>query len=210
MGLIPKVRCSRCDKSYSGLKNKCPYCGAHRGRGGKRATDTGDAAARFMIKMLLLLALVAAVISMIFINFDDEPSGGTISGGTPGIIQGTPAPESGEDGEETPTSTPTLTPPPTPPPIEATSLGIRWQFWSEGVNEMTIRVGDVIEVWAHIFPTDASGVPNWSTSEGTVANLLVNHEDLRRASIEGRSVGTTTIAVVVDGLEAEIIVRVRS
>jgi len=217
MGLIPKVKCSRCDKSYSGLKNKCPHCGAHRARGGKRAADTGDASARFMIKILLLLALVVAVISMIVINFDDEPSGGTTLGPGP-VITGTnetnenesEGGEADEDGNIIPNPEPTPTPAPTPPPVEATSLDIRWQFWAAGVNEITIRVGDEIDVWAHIFPTDATGEPRFVTSDSNVVNLRVDPEDVRNVELLGRSMGTAVITVTVDDLEAELIVRVRS
>ena len=213
MSLIPKVKCSRCDKSYSGLKNKCPYCGASRGRSGKRAADTGDNTARFMIKMLLLLALVVTVISMLVIDFDSEPTGGTILATPPPTVNQTNGEgeggEVGPDGTIIPTPIPTATPAPTPTPIEATSLGIRWQFWAEGASDMTIPVGTVIELWAQMFPTDATGEPSWSTSASTVANFTVNHEDHRRIELEARSVGVATISVMVDGLESEIIVRVR-
>ena len=215
MGLIPKVKCSRCDKSYSGLKNKCPYCGASRGRSGKRVADTGDSSARLMIKMLLLLALVVTVISMLVIDFDDEPTSGTTLGTPPPITnQGgneneNEGGEVGPDGTIISTPVPTATPAPTPTPIEATSLSIRWQFWAEGIRDMTIPVGTVIEIWAQLFPTDATGEPIWNTSASTIANFTVNHEDRRRIELEARSVGDTTISVTVDGLEAEIIVRVR-
>ena len=208
MSLIPKVKCSRCDKSYSGLKLKCPYCGAHRGRGGKRAADTGDSQARFMIKMLLLLALVVTVLSMIFINFDDEGTGGTTISGGSSVTQG-----SGENGEVNgypePTSMPTPTPAPTPTPVEATSLGIRWPFWTEGAaNDITIGVGTTMELWAQVFPTDTTATPRWTTSAGTIVNHTDDPNDLRNTTIEGRSVGNATITVTVGDLEASIIIRV--
>ena len=212
MGLIPKVKCSRCDKSYSGLKNKCPYCGASRGRSGKRVADTGDNAARFMIKMLLLLALVVTVISMLVIDFDSEPVSGTTLGTPPPVTnqgEGDEGGEMGEDGTIISSPVPTATPEPTPPAVEATSLGIRWQFWAEGVRDMTIPVGTIIELWAQVFPTDATSEPIWSTSASTVANFRVLPEDTRRIELEARSAGEATISVTVDGQESEIIVRVR-
>jgi len=178
----------------------------------------GDASARLMIKVLLLLALVIAVVSMIFINFDDEPSGGGVTLG-PGPVITDPGGTSGdqdeggevdEDGNIIPTPAPTPTPPPTPPAIEATSLDVRWQFWAAGVNEITIRVGDEIDIWAHVFPTDATGEPRFVTSDSNVANFRVDPEDVRYVELQGRSVGTAVITVTLDDLEAELIVRVRA
>jgi len=164
-----------------------------------------------MIKMLLLLALVVAVISMIVINFDDEPAGGTTISGGPVITDTNgEAGEVGEDGTIIQTPAPTPPPAPTPTPIEATSLDIRWQFWAAGVNEITIRAGDEIDIWAHIFPTDATGEPRFVTSDSNVANFRVDSEDVRRVELQGRSVGTAVITVTLDDLEAELIVRVRS
>jgi len=203
MGLIPKVKCSRCDKSYSGLKNKCPYCGAHRGRGGKRASDTGDATARLAIKGLLLLALVITVISMIVLNLGDDLSG-DVTIGPPAVGQ-----EIGDEGDTTP-SPPTIpSPPPTPTPVTATSLEIDWQFRAGGATEMTIGVGDELIIWADVFPTDTTTDPGWDTSAPTVVNYRVDPDNLRRIEITGRSRGYSIITVTVDDLTAEVIVRVR-
>jgi len=212
MGLIQRVKCSRCDRSYSGLKNRCPYCGASRGRGGKRVADATDATARRMIKVLLLLVLVVTVISAIIINLGSEAEGELLNNG-PEIIGDGQAPdlddEEADDVPATPAPTPPPTPAPTPTPIPVTSLGIAWAFQQGNVNEMTLRVGDSLAVWAEIFPTDADiDEIRWETGNNTVATVRVDAEDFQRIELMAVGVGTTTITVTLGGHTSDLIVRV--
>ena len=213
MSLIPKVKCSRCDRSYSGLKNRCPYCGAHRGRGGKRVTDTGDAQARGMIKLLLLAALVITVISMIFfMDFDSDPADNGSTANQPDTTQGQSETQNEENGDPTeappaPSPTPTL-----PPSIEVTSVGITWQGRVGNTNDITIHVGNTLELRSEIFPTDADADVRWETSANTVVQItefLNDAGQVDRILIEGRSAGRATITASTGEHTAELIVRVR-
>ena len=215
MSLIPKVKCSRCDHSYSGLKNRCPDCGAHRGRSGKRASDTGDAGARMMIRLLLLAAVIITVVSVLALDLDSDPlenaglnnrpPSGTVQGqGNDGEEDG-----DGEEGEEGEAPPFVPTPAPTPTPVEVTSVDINWQF-KGNFNEMTIRVGDTIPIWAEIFPTDADVDVDWSTSDSNTVNYrYTDPNNFREIEITGRSVGDARITVSAGDLYAVLIVRVR-
>ena len=206
MGLIPKVKCSRCDRSYSGLKNKCPACGASRGRGGKRVADGGDAMARMAIRLLLLLAVVITVISVVVLDLSDDPDALADSQTETSETQE----NGGEEGGEF--TLPPLLPPepePEPPSVEATSIDISWAFRTGNINEMTIGIGDELDVWSEVFPTDADIDVEWSTSDPTVVNYTVSTEDFQRIAIVGRSRGDATITATAGGLSTELIVRVR-
>ena len=206
--LIPKVKCGRCDRSYSGLKHRCPYCGAGRSRGGKRASDAGDASARRMIKVLLLLVLVITVISIAVLDPNADPSAGN-GGAPPGMTQPTPTPngdENGDDGYELP---PTPTPQPTPPPAEVTSISITWAAQRPGVNDFSLNVGNRLELWAEVFPTDAAADIEWVIDTPTVANITINPEDFRRVELVARGVGQTILRATAGGESAYVIVRVR-
>ena len=65
MGIISDVKCGRCDRRYSGLRNRCPYCGARRGKRGKHADDSDNSKAKIMIGSLLILVLLVAVIVLV-------------------------------------------------------------------------------------------------------------------------------------------------
>ena len=72
MGLIPQVKCGRCDRSYSGLRSRCPYCGAHRHKKGKRVTDSDNATWKLIIGILLIVVLIAAVIVILVTGSGDS------------------------------------------------------------------------------------------------------------------------------------------
>ena len=65
MGLISEVKCGRCDRRYSGLRARCPYCGARRGKRGKHAKDYDNSKGRFIIGLILVVVLIVAVITVI-------------------------------------------------------------------------------------------------------------------------------------------------
>lgn len=74
MGLISEVKCGRCDRKYSGLRARCPYCGARRGKRGKHAKDYDNSKGRFVIGLILVLVLVIAVIVVIATSTTNNPS----------------------------------------------------------------------------------------------------------------------------------------
>jgi len=209
--LIPKVKCGRCDRSYSGLKLRCPYCGAGRSRGGKRSSDADDANARMMMKVLLVLVLAIAVVSMAVLDLSVDPPGETDPGGGPGMTQGGQnGQEGGENGED-PQPTPQPTPEPTPTPVEVTSVIIRWGAQRGDANDMSLRVGDVVELWSEVWPSDADDRVRWTVDTPTAANITVNPDDVRRVTVEARTAGQNTIIRATAGDEsAEVIVRVRA
>jgi len=160
-----------------------------------------------MIKILLLLVLVITVISMAVLDLDADPAEPSGSGGGPAMVQPTPG-ESEENGNGG-TETPPPTPQPTPTPIPVTSVTISWRG-SGTANDMTLRVGDTLELWSEIFPTDASAEIIWERDDPQVANFTVNPEDHRRITLEARGVGQTLVRVIAGDQVAEVIVRVRA
>ena len=205
MSLIPRVRCKRCDRSFSGLKNKCPHCNTNRGRSGKRAFDANDAFARRMIKILLLVALVITVISVLVMNLDDADN----------LADETPS--SPPDTIQIAPGGPLANLPPVPSPetiqtqaptIEATSVQIAWQFWSPGTNEFSLRAGQSLELWANIFPIEAEDAIHWTIENNTVALITQDADNHARITLEARGRGVTTLQVTVGNLTDEVTVRV--
>ena len=73
MGIISEVKCGRCDRRYSGLRTKCPYCGARRNQRSKRASDGDNNVWKFVIGLLLLLILIVAVVVLVVTSLADKP-----------------------------------------------------------------------------------------------------------------------------------------
>ena len=213
MSFISKVKCGRCDRSYSGRSLKCPYCGASRSRGGKRSVEFGDAAARRMIKVLLLLVLVVTVVSMAVIDFSIDPA----EGSGPIIVPGQDTGEgdkNGENEEDNGTDTAAL-PGVLPgteqaePEIEVTNIDIEWRAKREGVNDMALRIGDELELWAALWPSDTDAEVFWETDDHLVANFTIHSDDHRRITLEARGTGKTLLRAIAGEESAEVIVRVR-
>lgn len=107
MGFIPQVKCNRCDRKYSGLRNRCPFCGARRHKKGKRVSDTDNSVWKLIIGVLLLVVLIAAVVVLLVTsandNSGDVDNPGTQQGGTPNSgdgVTGTNTPENPDDPDD--------------------------------------------------------------------------------------------------------------
>ena len=74
MALIPQAKCSRCDRKYSGLRTKCPYCGARRYVKSNRAVPNDDSMWKVILGILLLVVLIVAVIVLIATSGNTEPA----------------------------------------------------------------------------------------------------------------------------------------
>ena len=75
MGLFSDVKCGRCDRRYSGLRARCPYCGARRGKRGKHAKDYDNAKGRVIIGLILMVVLIVAVVVVIATNSTPDRMG---------------------------------------------------------------------------------------------------------------------------------------
>ena len=66
MSIIPEVKCARCDRSYSGVRSRCPYCGARRIGGGKYSEEGDNSKGKMIIGVLILAVLVVAAGVLLF------------------------------------------------------------------------------------------------------------------------------------------------
>lgn len=88
MGLIPQVKCGRCDRSYSGLRSRCPYCGAHRNKKGKRVSDGDNATWKLVIGILLIVVLIAAVVVILVTSLGQKDQNNPTGDDGPNINHG--------------------------------------------------------------------------------------------------------------------------
>ena len=72
MGIISDVKCGRCDRRYSGLRARCPYCGARRGKRGKHANDADNSKGKLIIGLLLILVLIVAVVVLVVTSINEK------------------------------------------------------------------------------------------------------------------------------------------
>ena len=64
MGFVPEVKCPRCDRRYSALRARCPYCGTYRHRRTKKTAEADNATWKMVVGGALLVVLAVAVITL--------------------------------------------------------------------------------------------------------------------------------------------------
>ena len=70
MAFVSDVKCGKCDRRYSGLRGRCPYCGARRGKAGKHSSQGGNTTGKLIVGLILILLLIAAVVFLILTGGD--------------------------------------------------------------------------------------------------------------------------------------------
>ena len=123
MAFVSDVKCGKCDRRYSGLRGRCPYCGTRRGKNGKHANQGGNTTGKLIVGLILILLLIAAVVFLIITGGDTfgkkdknkpadkagdktEQNGGSIMGNDEDVttVDGNeyvPAEQPEENGEDT-------------------------------------------------------------------------------------------------------------
>jgi DNA-directed RNA polymerase subunit RPC12/RpoP len=103
MAIVNEIKCARCDRKYSGVRSRCPYCGARRIGRGKYSEESDNAKGKMIISVLIMAVFAVAAGILLFSTpvdavpvipepspgFDD-PDDGIIS--LPGLVEPTPSP----------------------------------------------------------------------------------------------------------------------
>ncbi|MDR2665464.1 MAG: Ig-like domain-containing protein [Oscillospiraceae bacterium] len=209
MAIIPEVKCKRCDRRFSGVRNRCPYCGTRRGARGKHADNDESFKGKATIGILVMSALVIAVAALLFTSLtsDDAEPGNTQDSdtGSPTI---TPlAPNDGGvisvTGTPLPTPTPSIEetiPPLSPPPIESV------QIMANGskATDFTVKIGEKVYLKVKTVPAETVFEPIWESSDEDVFVVLQD------GTVTGTGVGDEIVTVTVGDMTAECIVRGRN
>lgn len=188
MGLFGDVKCGRCDRRYSAIRGRCPYCGARK-RAGKN--DRGAGRGRLIAGLVILAVIIIAVVVLILISLKpDDP---------------TPTPAPTPSGPVAVTSTPIPTPGPTDTPVPTTPPSPTAKITSVTLNREDFTLSSVGEQWpmtAVVLPANTGLKVKWTSLD---ANVVTIDEKGIVTAVGG---GTTTVVAEVGGVTAECIVRV--
>jgi len=221
MSLVSEIKCARCDRKYSGLRSRCPYCGARRIGRGKYTEDNDNAKGKMLISIILLGALVIAAGIMLFSapmgtdaappDLIEEPEQNlglgidVESGVTTG--EGLNIPDRVENGEDDPYDPEGLGTPATLPGPEVTSVTILHN--NSIIRDFTEPVGTQLTFTARVEPVGVTDAITWETSNEDVFEVVALNLEGTQARLTLRGPGTATLTVSVGGQEATTIVRVR-
>jgi len=138
MAIVNEIKCARCDRKYSGVRSRCPYCGARRIGRGKYSDDSDNAKGKMLISVLIMAVFTVGAAILLF----STPNGADANG--PGDEPSISSPE--DDIDRLPSLNPEPTPTPTPEPtpvirLDITSLQITYGGRPWDNESVTIRVG---------------------------------------------------------------------
>ena len=208
MGLFSDVKCGRCDRRYSGLRARCPYCGARRGKRGKHAKDSDNSTGRLVIGLILVVVLIVAVVAVVATNVSGQQGesgsqqqttpGGNIADSdgvttTPGIGAGDTQTDIGSSdvGETTGTEGEEDAGAGVGVSTAVNNLYITNPWSDDPQTDFVAWVGDVIKFDYVAEPNFADAEVLWETSDDNVFVILQTGEFT--AIGEGRAVLSLTV-----------------
>ena len=222
MGIISDVKCGRCDRRYSGLRARCPYCGARRGKRGKHANDSDNSKGKLIIGVLLILVLIVAVVILVVTSTSktaeqpdekpDESQQHYTGDDDVSSVQGTPGnlppeteePAEGEEPAADAPQEPVQEEPVQEEPVqeEPKVTAVSILCFGAPTSDFTVNVGDKVNLSYRTDPEGLGTDVEWKTSDENVFVILQTGEFTAIGS------GTATLTLTVDGVTAECIVRV--
>lgn len=223
MALISDVKCGKCDRRYSGLRARCPYCGYRRGKNGKRSSDSGNSAGRIAVGLILIAVLLIAVIILIVSSAREKEKEmevpetdvtQTVQGDEDVTsVTGAEVKATGEEdenaytAEETPQPTPEepeQDPEPEPEPeIEISEVRVQWGTTVE--TDFTLERGTSLNMTWGTSPyvSEETAEVSWESSDESVFTVTQTGE------VTAVSGGVAELTVTVNGVSSEpCIVRV--
>ncbi len=221
---MARVKCNRCDRYYSGMHLKCPYCGAHRSKKTVRKEQEEMSNAKFVIGGIVLIALIAAVVVLLIVSLsggDSKPKSDATDD-TPEYVQdegvdslegesaGDDTPEDGtsEDGTAPEGSTPedgaAITTPDDQTGTDLVINSVKIVLYGEEKTDVTVYIGDVYDFGFETDPETVDETATWTSDDESVAVVLPNGE----VTIVGE--GTTFINCTVGGKTGSMLVRAKA
>ena len=233
MALIPQVKCTRCDRKYSALRTRCPYCGARRRKQGSRSVSSDNSLWKFIVGALLLIVLIAAVVVLIVTSAAENKETGSKTDtketevtsnegvssveGTktnetsettdPGTSTADPGTSTAEPGTTTPTE-PATTTEPTPTPA-VTSVTITYNGRRIQAQNKDLGIPEFTLKLTEAIVLGVKIEPSDSTAtpvwEADDPEIIAV---LQTGKVTGMKTGSTILRVTVDGVTDEVFVRV--
>ena len=206
MAIVNEIKCARCDRKYSGVRSRCPYCGARRIGRGKYSEESDNAKGKMIISVLIMAVFAVAAGILLFSTPVDapdipeespsinDPDDGVVS--LPGLIE--------------PTPTPTAEP---PPAIQVEIASIHVTFGGRPWNNESFTLSAADSRAEFNFTIEPPGfdraddfnIELISTNEEVfeVTEVITGQTGLYgfRATRVGSGVGTLRIVVVNNGIE---------
>jgi len=214
MSIISEVKCARCDRKYSGVRSRCPYCGARRIGRGKYSEDSDNSRGKMLIGIMIMAVLVVGAGILLFTAPGSEAPDQGVAAQTP---PSQPLPDEGDNFELpglVPVDPPQTSEPPgitdtAPPAAQVRSVAIVYGPRKIVKTDITEKIGVKIPLRVDIEPVGVLDEIIWTSSNPAVFEVTVTNTECTQVSVTGLTVGTATLTVAVGGEEAKCIIRIK-
>ena len=218
MSIISEVKCARCDRQYSGVRSRCPYCGARRIGSGKYSEEGDSSKGKMMIGVMILAVLVVAAGILLFTTprseDDADPDLIASEPESPQIPEDDTVSIDGDDPEIEPSDEPSETPPETTTPVPRVQ-SIEITYAGDLIEDFMESRGTRIPLRVRIEPpgVEFNEAVVWRSSDASVFEVVPEPDTNGTAAmvtiVGGGQATFATLTASIDGVEAECIVRVR-
>ena len=213
MSIISEVKCARCDRKYSGVRSRCPYCGARRIGRGKYSEESDNAKGKMLIGVMIMSVLVVAAGVLLFTaprpnevvpDQETQNPGSSIfqaddeNTALPGLISVDPSPAVEDDHIE---EIPALAAP--------TVQSVTITYANREKKDFTATVGERVVLRVKIQPLGVEEEVFWKSSNRQVFDVVASNTDGTQATVTGTGKGTATLTVTVGGIEEDCVVRIK-
>ena len=216
MAIINEIKCARCDRKYSGVRSRCPYCGARRIGRGKYSENSDNAKGKMLISVLIMAAFTVAAGVLLFTTPvdavepeevpDDDYSTSIEDEIT--IFDGIPTPPPIDDPiiEEIEIDEPE-------PPVTVTSVQIRYGDTLAGAphspREITIRVNSQYEFRARVEPPGIDDIEfHWESTNTDAFEATAIDVGGVGVRVRGLARGSGYLVLTVGDVEDRFLIRV--
>lgn len=205
---MAEIKCSRCDRRYSSLRGRCPYCGTRRRSKGKRVADADNSLWKLVIGALLLVVLIVAVIILIVSAVKDGGDKLPATSPSPSFSHGDGVTNSDDPSE--PSAEPSIEPSPSPSPsaplvqsVAIYAYGNQKAISGGEKGDVTLKLAEKCPFTVKVTPEGSGSTPVWATSNEDIVTILQD------GTVTAIGKGEATISVTVDGVTAECLIRVK-
>jgi len=158
MSIVNEIKCARCDRKYSGVRSRCPYCGARRIGRGKYSEDSDNARGKMLISVLIMAVFTVAAGVLLFTSEADAVNP------TPEASPEITTPDDNLNILIPPSPPPTIEPQPSPTPVPLEVASVTILYGGNPlyyVDQFTERAGRAIELGVRVDPPGVDDRPEW-------------------------------------------------
>ena len=225
MSIISEVKCARCDRNYSGVRSRCPYCGARRIGSGKFSGEGDNTKGKMIIGVLIMAVLVVAAGVLLFTvqpKEDEKEQGQVISSheSTKGPSELDNTPVSGTGPSYEPSDGPNADVSDSPLPSQSVKIkSIEITYQNVVKTDFTGYITEEVPLKVRIEPPGAEFSEEivWTSSNTGVFDVVPTSTDKTTAKViiigaaktsGGDLLNSATLTVSIGEYKAECTVRV--